>query len=288
MVPIGVIKLHESHAALDESPREQAVVGEGRLARLGTIHVERLFGLVFDARQFGSRRLHRERHLVGLNASCDLRIADISEPQIVELSQRVDEVGLALAADAIRTRQVQNRVAAAAERHPLIRRRQKPARPERVPSARTARSRLQHDEARQVLGFAPQSVGDPGSHAWPAGGIEAAVHEELRRPVIEDVGLHAANPTDVVDDALVMGQTLTQVHAAFAVLAERAIRAEQFRFGLQECKTPPFEQFRRRILAVILVECGLGIEQFEMTRPSGHEQIDDVLDLRREVRLIGG
>ncbi len=41
-VPVGVVELHEPHAALDEPAGEQAVGGERRLARLDAVEVERL------------------------------------------------------------------------------------------------------------------------------------------------------------------------------------------------------------------------------------------------------
>ena len=43
MVPIGVIELHEAHAALHQAARQQAVVRVAGLARLGAVHLERLF-----------------------------------------------------------------------------------------------------------------------------------------------------------------------------------------------------------------------------------------------------
>ena len=39
VVPAGVIELHEARAALQEAAGDQAIVGEGRLARLGSIEV---------------------------------------------------------------------------------------------------------------------------------------------------------------------------------------------------------------------------------------------------------
>src|SRR5262245_30632164 len=40
----------------------------------------------------------------------------------------------------------------------------------------------------------------------------------------------------------------------------------------------------RHLLAVEFLELRLGVEQIDMRRPAGHEEIDDVLDLGREVR----
>jgi len=46
------------------------------------------------------------------------------------------------------------------------------------------------------------------------------------------------------------------------------------------------EQFGRRQCAVKLGELWLVVEQFQMARRPGHEQVDDALGLRREVRLL--
>ena len=43
---------------------------------------------------------------------------------------------------------------------------------------------------------------------------------------------------------------------------------------------------RRQRLAVVLVEHRLGVERVDLRRPAVHEQVDDVLRLRREVRLL--
>ena len=45
VVPVGVVELHEPHAALDQTTGEQAVVGERRLAGLGAVQLQRLGGL---------------------------------------------------------------------------------------------------------------------------------------------------------------------------------------------------------------------------------------------------
>ena len=37
MIPVGVVELHETHAALHEPAGHQAIVGEGRLAGFGSV-----------------------------------------------------------------------------------------------------------------------------------------------------------------------------------------------------------------------------------------------------------
>ena len=56
VVPVGVIELDEPHAALDQPPGEQAVVGERRLAGLGAVELEGL-GVSRAARSISSGAL---------------------------------------------------------------------------------------------------------------------------------------------------------------------------------------------------------------------------------------
>ena len=74
-VPAAVIELDEAHAALDEPAREQAVVGERHLARLGAVHLVDLPRLVRDVGQLRDARLHPVRQLVRRDARRRLRIA---------------------------------------------------------------------------------------------------------------------------------------------------------------------------------------------------------------------
>src|SRR4029077_8389886 len=57
-VPAAVIELHEAHAALDQAPGEQAVVGERRLARSGAVHLVNVGRLLGDVGQLGDAGLH--------------------------------------------------------------------------------------------------------------------------------------------------------------------------------------------------------------------------------------
>ena len=57
LIPGLVIELHEAHAALDQSPRQQTVVRKRRLARLGAVHLQdvlRFLGKVHQLRRAAS------------------------------------------------------------------------------------------------------------------------------------------------------------------------------------------------------------------------------------------
>src|SRR5207245_7662736 len=75
MVPIGVIELHETHAALYQPPRQQAVVRVTGPSRLGPIHLQRLFGLFPEIDQLRTTGLHLVCHLIRRDPRGDLRVA---------------------------------------------------------------------------------------------------------------------------------------------------------------------------------------------------------------------
>ena len=79
--------------------------------------------------------------------------------------------------------------------------------------------------------------------------------------------------------------------AALAVLLEFPLGAQQLRRLLGE-RVHEGEALARhqRIgnrLAVVFLELRLVVEQFELAGPAGHEQVDDVLRLRRKVGGLG-
>ena len=118
-------------------------------------------GLGRHVHQLRRAGLHAVGHLVGVESGEDLRVADRVEPRLVELGDGVVESALALAGEAFRAVQVEDRIALATERHALEGRRQEAARPEGIARPRTARTALQDDESRQALGLAAEPVGDP-------------------------------------------------------------------------------------------------------------------------------
>ena len=80
-----------------------------------------------------------------------------------------------------------------------------------------------------------------------------------------------------ITDAM-LGSRFAHMHASLAVLFELERRRQQAAGG-------PFrpEINRRRALALILQERGLGIEHIELRRPPAHEEHDVVLRFGREV-----
>src|SRR5439155_18831169 len=67
---------------------------------------------------------------------------------------------------------------------------------------------------------------------------------------------------------------------------ELELRSQQLRIRIDERRPITLEQIRRRQLAVPLRQLRLIVEQLQMARRAGHEQIDDALGLRCEVRRL--
>src|SRR5256885_17121642 len=91
---------------------------------------------------------------------------------------------------------------------------------------------------------------------------------------------------DVIHDGRRVREQFADPGAAPAVLPELAPRAEQLRAVAAAHEREAFaldERLRNR-LAVQLNELGLVIEQFELARSAGHEEVKDVLRARLEMR----
>ena len=136
MVPRFMEELHAADAALDQSPSQQAVVGETRLARFRAVHLQDVLGFVGDVHQFRRAGLHLGGHLEGADSRGDLRVADHAEPQFVQLPQRVERFAVRLRVNAARVVEKQHRFARRPEQHAVVDRRQKAVAPVRLPAAR--------------------------------------------------------------------------------------------------------------------------------------------------------
>ena len=94
---------------------------------------------------------------------------------------------------------VQDRVAHRPALHALVHAGQKAGAPEGLAAGRVRAAADQDDEAGQVLVLRAQAVGDPRAHRGPAVARRARVEEQLRRRMVELVGIHRLDDRDVVD-----------------------------------------------------------------------------------------
>ena len=97
---------------------------------------------------------------------------------------------------------------------------------------------------------APEPVEHPRAQARPARLREAGVEEDLRRRVVELVGLHRLDEADVVRRLRQVRQHLGELRAALAVLRELEPRPEHRRIGPDEGVALPADDRRRERLAL--------------------------------------
>ena len=159
------------------------LLAKRRLARLGAVHVERLLRLLREVHQLRRARLHPVGHLVRVDARRDLRVADrVRAASRSACGSRRASRAASSASTPAGVREVQHRVALAAERHALVDGRQEAAAPVR----RRRRSVpfwpvLKTTKPGRSCDFAAEAVGRPRAHARPAELLRAGVHEDLRR-----------------------------------------------------------------------------------------------------------
>ena len=106
--------------------------------------------------------------------------------------------------------------------------------------------------------------------------------------VVELVGVARADQADVVDDFRQMRQGLGEFEAALAVAGELELRPQHGGVGADEGVALTADDRRRERLAFHLGELRLVVEQIELARRAGHEQVDDGLRLAGEVGRMRG
>src|SRR5207244_1452473 len=106
-----------------------------------------------------------------------LRIADVIEPQLVQLADGIERIALELLIHPLRVGQVQNWFRTGAELHALMDSRQETAAPVGVAATGPLGTGAEDDKAGQILRLAAQAIGNPGADRWPAKLLEACVHQ---------------------------------------------------------------------------------------------------------------
>ena len=278
VVPVAVVKLDETHAALGEPAREQAVGGKRAVARGATVELEGARIFAAQVRELRHARLHLERQLVLRDARRDLGVMHEGVVLAVERDDRVDVGALLRARDATGVVQVVHGVAATVELHALETARQKSAAPlpcrDRLRRTAGAR-RHHHDEAREIFRLAAKPVVDPRAHARATGDLRARVHEHVRRVVVDRVGRHRAHKADVVDHRAEVRKQRADLGLVFPELGEGKLRREADEFlPLQLRELLPAREALRHGLAMHRRELRLRVEGLELRRPARHREPD--------------
>ena len=289
MVPVAVIKLDETHAALRQSPREQAVRRERAIARFAPVGVEHVLRLVCHVHEAGHRRLHLEGQLVLRDARGQLRVIVHDLLRAVQRLHGRDHVVLLRGGDAGRAVQVEHRVALRAHRDALELAGEKPAVP--LPHGNRLRAAAlrgsQHHEAGQILALAAEAVEHPRTHRGPSLYHRARVHQRVRRVVVDGVRLHRADDREFVRDRSEVREDFRKLRAALPAALEGKLRRKTFqRLLLQLRELLSGRERLRHRLPVELRELRFGVERLQVRRSARHVEPDDALGTRREVERI--
>jgi hypothetical protein len=112
--------------------------------------------------------------------------------------------------------------------------------------------------------------------------ICAGIHHEARRLVVGNLGVHGANPADIVRDLAQVRPQLADVHSALPVLLE-------FEWRLHQLAGPPLrlDIATRQRLAIVLFQRRLGIETIDRRTAAVHEKENHTLDALRIIEFPG-
>ena len=156
--------------------------------------------------------------------------------------------------------------------------------------ARPAVARRGRDayKARQVFVLGAESVIDPRAHRGTDERGRTAVQKESRRPVRHALGLHRVDEAQVVHMLRHLGKQFRHPAPALAVPRKRPRR---FEHALRRAARAGVRDVPRVVeahhLAIVFRERGLVVERIDMAWTALHEDKDDPLGARLEVRRLG-
>ena len=226
VIPVAVIELDETRAALGEPARDDAVCGEVRRAPFRAVKIKRGIRFLRQVHEFRHARLHAERQLVVFDLRGDGGIAERAELHAVEFVHCINRVASRAGAEARRIREVEHGVAGAAEGDRTVLRGQEAAAPVSRLQRLPASAALHADIRGQVRIFAAESVAGPRAHRGPAGLLVAGAEKCDGRIVVDRLGEHRADECRVVGDARDIRHEFAHVHSAAAMLRKFVRRAD--------------------------------------------------------------
>ena len=140
--------------------------------------------------------------------------------------------------------------------------------------------RADHHKPWQVLVLGPQTISQPRTHAGPGKSLLARAHLQCRARMVDVVGPHGTDNTDIVDARGQAGQQLAHRGSRLAMLVEFPRRSQQIAgFGALQLRLGKRERF-----AVVGGQARLGIEQVDMRWATRHVQENHPFGLGHVVR----
>ena len=296
VIPVVVVDLDEANPPLDEAAGGERGVGEGaRFLCIVAVEFKRAFGLGRKLGEFRHARLHPERHLILRDSRVRLRVADERGVHFIERLDAVERVAPHRCGNAGRVVDVQNGVALAPECHPGVLAREVAARPQPPADGlnllAVRRLRDEHDERGQVLIFRSKAVAHPRAEAWPACDLVARLDVADGRFVVDRLGVHRADESNVVRAFRKPRQKLRiHPHAGVPELRELVSgrRDGETLLAARHRREPlPALDAGGQILVIPLGHLRLVVEEVHLRRSADHVEVDDALRLRGEMRKDG-
>ena len=105
--------------------------------------------------------------------------------------------------------------------------------------------------------------------------------------VVELCSVQRSDDGDVVGDFSQVWQQLRDLRAGLPPLLEVVRRAQQLGRPLDEGKALALNHLFRDVLSIVLLQLGLVVEQIDLRRSAGHEEVNDAFRLGCEVRRLG-
>ena len=279
------VELDETHAALDHPSRQQAAAAE--LLGLLVVHpVEflRRLGFLREVHGLGRVELHLGSEFVARDARSEVRVIRAWRLVLgVVFAQRVEHAALHRRGHSVRALQIKNGIACGAQHGALIARGHVAAGPIFCAADRPADRIEHHSKAGQILACAAEAVVHPRAETRAAGKDFPRVHLQHRRTVDRRVGGHRMDEPDIVHARREVREKIAHMLAALPVLLELPLRSDH-------AALVPFSAAAKGLhinrLPVERVERGLVVKRVHLARPAIHEEENDALRLRREVRLL--
>ena len=153
-----------------------------------------------------------------------------------------------------------------------------------------ATTREKNDEGGQVLVGTPQAVAEPGAHAGPARERTSGLEEGDRRVVVDGIGGGTPDQADVVRNLRHVLEEGIHVHASLAVPGELVLGGHHVDSALSARhggEALVATHLGRERFAIPLGQSRLGIEGFQLGRPTRHVEIDDTLGPGGEIGEAG-
>lgn len=274
----AVVELDESHAALDEAARHEALATEGsRVISVEPIERFDRFRLAVEIDRLRCLRLHAEGEFVTLDARFEFGVRFAAGAMaLVEPGEEVELGVLPLRIAALRTAQIGDRLWAGLEQRALVAGGHEAG----APSARTVDDHciavLDDDEARQAVVLRAETVGHPSAERRSSAKNRAGIHLADPAGVVDAVADTRSDHAQFIGDLRVVWQPVGNPQPSFAMLLPLPFALQQGRANLTHRRDRALEAVGERF-AGELVEQRLRIKEIEVARSALHEQEDHVL-----------